>query len=466
MEMDLTQGSQLAYLAPNMLLSIADFFNHIQLVIQTHGYDTWQAGESNLLLTRSLIGRLSNTSYTGFRYSINNVSDYLTSHGVQAIPGQRYTTEELRGRRWILRPPQQPVVQHPQRAVTRVRSDGSILLRFSNYYTTPPAEELHRGELDEETTEELALPVIEMIEEEFINPFACSTTDAGQKPGDELKLRIFEEEELEDSDDEQPEEPWVFRGWTFDGDDDNDDDGGERQPEQHREPEQTWVFHDEDDGEDQPFFNRHSPRRWYDMPESDGWNDWDDYAYETDEYLAYLASQESDEGAPQFDEPEEEELPQPTLLDEQAVHMACAGTEEELEYPLMKAMANMALSGITGEVSSVYAPPRDTSMTPPVYPPGSTSQPVVTNVEEIRGRIRNIGGRPKREGGFQLPSAQVNQGVMLVLPADVGLYEDAIARWESITINVVNERVWTDNQAKVMFIENLLGETEKLVWIQ
>ena len=88
MEMDLTQGSQLAYLAPNMMLSIADFFNHIQLVIQTHGYDTWQAGESNLLLTRSLIGRLSNTSYTGFRYSINNVSDYLTSHGVQAIPGK------------------------------------------------------------------------------------------------------------------------------------------------------------------------------------------------------------------------------------------------------------------------------------------------------------------------------------------------------------------------------------------
>ena len=82
MEMDLTHGSQLAYIGPNMMLSIWDFYNHIQLVIQTHGYDTWRAGESNLLLTRSLIGRLSNTSYTGFRYNINNVSDYLTSQGV------------------------------------------------------------------------------------------------------------------------------------------------------------------------------------------------------------------------------------------------------------------------------------------------------------------------------------------------------------------------------------------------
>ena len=157
MEMDLTQRSQLAYLAPNMMLSIADFFNHIQLVIQTHGYDTWQAGESNLLLTRSLIRRLSNTSYTGFRYNITNVSDYLTSHGVQAIPGQRYTTEELRGRRWILRPSQQPEVRHPQQAVTRVRSDGSILLRFSNYHTTPQTDEIARGELDEEVTEEVVL---------------------------------------------------------------------------------------------------------------------------------------------------------------------------------------------------------------------------------------------------------------------------------------------------------------------
>ena len=249
-------------------------------MIQTHGYDTWQAGESNLLLTRSLIGRLSNTSYTGFRYNITNVSDYLTSHGVQAIPGQRYTTEELRGRRWILRPSQQPEVRHPQQAVTRVRSDGSILLRFSNYLTTPQTDEIARGELDEEVTEEVVLPVIEMNEEEFVNPFACSTSDAGQKPEDEFKLRVFEEEELEDDDDiEQTEEPWVINGWSF-----NEE---ERQPENREEPEEPL-----EDEEDYPQFD--SPRRWYDIPPSNGWDDWDEYAYETDEYLAYLASQGSD----------------------------------------------------------------------------------------------------------------------------------------------------------------------------
>ena len=94
------------------------------------------------------------------------------------------------------------MVQHSQRAITRVTSDGTILLRFSNYYTVPPAEQSPRGEHDEETTgeaaNELALPVIEMIEEEFTNPFACSTSEARRIL--EFNLRVFEEEDLEDDD--------------------------------------------------------------------------------------------------------------------------------------------------------------------------------------------------------------------------------------------------------------------------
>ncbi|KAG6504538.1 hypothetical protein ZIOFF_036872 [Zingiber officinale] len=41
MEVDLSGGTQLVYIAPNMLLSIDDFFNHIELAIQTHGYEEW-----------------------------------------------------------------------------------------------------------------------------------------------------------------------------------------------------------------------------------------------------------------------------------------------------------------------------------------------------------------------------------------------------------------------------------------
>lgn len=55
---------------------------------------------------------------------------------------------------------------------------------------------------------------------------------------------------------------------------------------------------------------------------------------------------------------------------------------------------------------------------------------------------------------------------MLVLPADPGLWSDVIARWESITINRLNSQTWTDNKAKLAFVENLLGESEKLMWQQ
>ena len=151
MEMDLTGGVQLAYTAPDMMMSIHDFFNNIQLVIQTHGYENWQAGESNLLITRSLIGRLSNDSFTRFNYNIQNVADHLASHGVRAIPGRSHTTTELRGRQWTIRAPEVSQVQNPQEAAIRTRTDGSISVRFKNYAPTKPYEEPSKGAAGEDT---------------------------------------------------------------------------------------------------------------------------------------------------------------------------------------------------------------------------------------------------------------------------------------------------------------------------
>ncbi|GKC17156.1 hypothetical protein Tco_1013938, partial [Tanacetum coccineum] len=55
---------------------------------------------------------------------------------------------------------------------------------------------------------------------------------------------------------------------------------------------------------------------------------------------------------------------------------------------------------------------------------------------------------------------------MLVLPADPGLLSEVISIWESITINRLNNQNWFDNKAKLAFVENLLGENEKLMWKQ
>lgn len=133
MEVDLTSRSQLVYIAPNMMLSINDFYNHMELCIQTHCYENWQGGESNLLITSSLIGRLTDTSYVGFQYNVQNVSYYLASNGIRAVPSKKYSTRELQGRRWVLRPAQVQEPQQPAAERLSTRTDGSVTIRFSEY---------------------------------------------------------------------------------------------------------------------------------------------------------------------------------------------------------------------------------------------------------------------------------------------------------------------------------------------
>nr|GEY94992.1 TPA: orf y [Tanacetum cinerariifolium] len=55
---------------------------------------------------------------------------------------------------------------------------------------------------------------------------------------------------------------------------------------------------------------------------------------------------------------------------------------------------------------------------------------------------------------------------MLVLPADPGLWLEVISGWESIIIYRLNNQAWSNNKAKLAFVENLLGESEKLTWQQ
>ena len=67
---------------------------------------------------------------------------------------------------------------------------------------------------------------------------------------------------------------------------------------------------------------------------------------------------------------------------------------------------------------------------------------------------------------WSLPPAWTSSGVMLVLSFGPGMWSDTISRWESITINRLNNQVWPDNKAKLNFVENLLEENEKLMWQQ
>ncbi|GKC76377.1 hypothetical protein Tco_1127151, partial [Tanacetum coccineum] len=139
MEVDLAQGTQLVYMLPDMMMSINDFHNHLRVSIQTHSYEAWQGGESNLLVTLSMVGRLSNTSYVGFNYNIENVVDHLSTRGISTIPGERRTMQELEGQSWHLRPFENETVKTPTGVAVHQRINRTTSLRFERYRSQTPS---------------------------------------------------------------------------------------------------------------------------------------------------------------------------------------------------------------------------------------------------------------------------------------------------------------------------------------
>lgn len=67
---------------------------------------------------------------------------------------------------------------------------------------------------------------------------------------------------------------------------------------------------------------------------------------------------------------------------------------------------------------------------------------------------------------WNLPAAQQQGGALLVIPQELGLLEETMSRWETITLNHMSLMNITDPQEKADYMENLLGETAKLAWIQ
>nr|GEV66638.1 hypothetical protein AMTR_s00071p00160380 [Tanacetum cinerariifolium] len=331
MEVDLSAGTQLVYTFPDMILSVNDFHNHVEVAIQTHGYDTWQGGESNLLITMALTGRLSNTSYMGFQYSVENVVDHLTTNGITAIPSERRSIEELEGMSWNLKPPEQTSVHVPSRVAVNERLNRSVSLRFERYRQTlrPP-----RYSVDQHDREVIGNDNLDEDEEHFVGIFS-QTPQIEHTPYD----ICFCEDCL------------------------NEDD---QFATQKQRSELEW---------ENPFAAKR----------------------------AQIVKRH-------------EEHTFPTAADD-------------------------------AESSTSYQPPPDAIMGPIVYPP-ARQNPQQTY-------------RPDYQFGYPQGKGNTFYGGY-----DPGLWSDVISKWESITINRLNSQTWSDNKAKLAFVEKLLGESEKVMWQQ
>ncbi|KAG6526594.1 hypothetical protein ZIOFF_016586 [Zingiber officinale] len=109
---------------------------------------------TNLLVTRGLVGRLSNTPNVGFAYEVQNVVDYLTSHGVQALPGRSYNTKDVLGQNWVIK---QSTIHIPMQSM-------EIIIE---HISTPDVFEVEDLDDTERGHHEQALEEIQALEEQL-----------------------------------------------------------------------------------------------------------------------------------------------------------------------------------------------------------------------------------------------------------------------------------------------------------
>ncbi|GKA67092.1 RNA-directed DNA polymerase, partial [Tanacetum coccineum] len=431
MEVDLAQGTQLVYMVPDMMMSINDFHNHLRVSIQTHGYEAWQGGESNLLVTLSLIGRLSNTSYVGFNYNIENVVDHLSTRGISAIPGERRTMEELEGQSWHLRPVENKSA--PARASVDQR-DQEVMGDEEEILTAAVASVERK--IPHQKSERCACEEC-LHNREHIAYDVCFCKDC-----------LLEEEDLK-------YEPLNVQ---------------KRSNKPRNKKKQKWSTLGEPSGK-WDYYVRYDVIQPIEEVAATGWGD--EFKSEDEDQTTKFTVCEyntTDSSESEWENPfatkrggkgqeescfhlnEDEELPYPKFKREVKAILA-----NEVAYPVDEASS-----------SGIYNPPKDSMMGPPVYPPstgnyqqndGSQFQP-----RSSKGFKGDYGNYYNQQ--WSLPPAYIGTGALLVLPEDPGLWDDTISRWETITINVLNSQSWSDNKSKLLYIENLLGEQEKLMWQQ
>ncbi|CDN68224.1 polyprotein [Grapevine Roditis leaf discoloration-associated virus] len=413
-EVDLTRGSQIVYVIPDTMMTIGDFYRNVQISIQTTGYESWQNGEANLLITRGMTGRLSNTPNVGFAYRISHVTDYLASRGVQALPGRRYNSDMLRGRNWIIRQPQLQVTMMPRSVQTTNLLDGSISARFANYTQAPePQQPRYNGHDEEEASDEAELAA---TQHHVVAMFRLS----GYTEVEEFKPKFKEQYERY-----QREQQWDTLGQPS---------GKYDYYVQYTAPPAATIP-----------LTEIQPSGWDDQPQ------WDDEPQATTIRFEEFSS--------------EAEL---ELAYQQEVFAAVEEEAElELAYPQRFKAIEKLLS--TSEVTGPYRPPDDAAMGRPSYPPARSISEEGVSSSNYPSKFN--AARTRFRGGYNdemwtLPSAQQKNGAMFVLPEQLGLFNDAFSRWESVTKNHVATQSFTDVRDKMEYMENLLGEIEKLIWIQ
>ncbi|KAG6520999.1 hypothetical protein ZIOFF_018064 [Zingiber officinale] len=102
----------------------------------------------------------------GLRPLFLGVVDYLTTHGVKALPGRSLSTQKLQGLNWVIKPTQVIIFMQPSEVSSNNLMDGRIYLSFNNYIVAQSAEQVIYNKRDEETQSQNGEIVAVLIERE------------------------------------------------------------------------------------------------------------------------------------------------------------------------------------------------------------------------------------------------------------------------------------------------------------
>lgn len=113
---------------------------------------------------------------------------------------------------------------------------------------------------------------------------------------------------------------------------------------------------------------------------------------------------------------------------------------------------------------SSYRPPTEPIMSQASYPPATRRSDVINEAPLLSGTYKGKYRKGIQANTWTLPPAFNEQGTMLVFPAEINLYNDVFSRWESITLNFIDQphKVWT-KKAKVIAVENVKYKNINLV---
>ncbi|KAF3945849.1 hypothetical protein CMV_027816 [Castanea mollissima] len=402
-EIDLSQGSQMVYIIPDFTLSIHDFYHYFQVCVMTRGYEDFKAGDSNLLITRAFVGRVSNENVINFRYRVQGALDYLTNSGMRVIPAKEMGTDHLKGGEWRAQPSSiRPALQAPTGYNIRDNVDGSVSLRFHTY------EDLEEKFPEEDEEDGGAEPL-------------------RRPPRVNISAAIFQEEE----------------------------------PEDEREPPPTWYI-----GQPISVISEGLDDYWQENQDPV----WDKQPVDNFDYPLV--------GEPVFDktEPETDEkwvnpfsFPEGSgrmIVEDRAAAIVEEKSMKEMDFQDLIKMGQQ-MEKEAGKLETAYSTISGESSGGnhvPLYTPATNQDSGIHGGVNLDGARFPRNYRIPHKPVWHLPLAGSKEGLMLILPEDIEMYDDVISRWEVAVINFANGLAWDSNRDKVEAIINMLGTTERQIF--